>query len=502
MNKKFAFITIGLLSLVILILSSCATTPFEAAGEAYDQGNYGQAIEKALEALEEEPGMAEAEALLKESWQRANSDWTAEIATYEEADSPWEVGQAFTRYNNLIYIHNLAKEAGRMDLDPAPDPDGIYARAMETQQRVADMHVQEGSALLSSGQREDAREALEHFYRAEELIPEYPGLEAKVKRAKELGTVKVFVFTGPESDVTLNPIEMIDNLEQNLGKNELIEIVGPPSRYAAPIGDDHGARDFARGHGAEIMLHVDPETELTAKPILDRRPINSNVQADWMIEELSFVSSAEAQVRYQVIDLEADEVTDEGEFTVSSRDDSGFSVSAIIHSGVKKNLSLGGMSSPRQMMVNAVAPGVTDVTFQYQLSKFEDIDMPDISFGAGATPATYGTGEAIDLSRYENPSELARIKDLNGHTFFLFDVYEFDTYGDGNLDYRFSYSPYFGDGETGRLETAAYDRKLYSDIISWMSSWELRTPLRERFAVNFYSRTMAREVAEEIAPLL
>ena len=71
-------------AVALVLLSSCASA-FEQAGNALAQGDYTTAIEKSLVSIEKEKDVFEAEAVLKDAWQRANSEWNAQIATFEKA---------------------------------------------------------------------------------------------------------------------------------------------------------------------------------------------------------------------------------------------------------------------------------------------------------------------------------------------------------------------------------------------------------------------------------
>ena len=84
------------------------------------------------------------------------------------------------------------------------------------------------------------------------------------------------------------------------------------------------------------------------------------------------------------------------------------------------------MSSRETLLINEIAPGGSPSQLGMQLDVFEKIDMGP-SYAAGMSPARYGTFEPIDFKKYKTPDELAKITDLNGHTFILFDVTEATT---------------------------------------------------------------------------
>ncbi len=499
-RKSCSRVLLGLLAVCMTaaVLTSCATpSPLEIALDAYSRGDDVQAIQMALEALEEEPGSQEAQQVLSGAWNRAVSRLEAEIAAREFLDSPWEAVKALPYYNQLIALHRMVYNAGKTELNP--DPEGVLERGLAAQSRIADVHEREGSVLLSHRTRDTAREALAHFQQVKRLNPE-SDIDWKIARAREFATLKLFIFTGPDTNFFLNSNDMVPAIEAELAKLDLVEIVTVPNRFAAPIGDTHGAEDFARGHGAHMMLHVVPDTVSDVKIIREKRPIHSSVSADWEIETVSLKASASTSFRFVLVDLETDEAIAEDTFTYAQSDDGGFSVSAILHTGRQVTGQLGDMSSSRSILVNPAAPGTNAWELSSELSRYERLDVSS-GFAPGVFPALYSTFEQIDISSFQHPSELARIQTLNKHTFWLFDAVEFSV-SSGNNSYTFVYGSYLGDGSDGMMASAAYDRRLYNDIISWMSRRDIRQNMENQFLPSFYTRDAPRAVAGAAAPLL
>lgn len=486
-------------SLVAVFLISCATpSPLEIAREAYDRGDDVQAVRMALEALEEEPGSQEARQLLSGAWNRAATRLESEIAAREFLDSPWEAEKALQYYNQLITLHRLVYNAGRTELNP--DPEGVLERGLAAQSRIADVHEREGSVLLSYRTRDAAREALAHFQQVKQLNPE-SDIDWKIEQAREFATLKLFIFTGPDTNNALNSIDMIPAIEAELSKLDLVEIVTVTNRFAAPIGDTHGAEDFAREHGAHMMLHIVPDTVSDVKIIREKRPIHSSVSADWEIETVSLKASVSTSFRFVLVDLETNEVAAQDTFTHARSDDGGFSVSAILHTGNQVTGQIGDMSSRSRIQVNPAASGSDMWQLYDQLGRYERLNVSQPFHNSfRISPALYSTHEQIDVSGFQHPSELARIQSLNKHTFWLFDAVEFRT--TGSSTYVFVYGDYVGEGHNGMMATSAYDRKLYNDIISWMNRRDVRQNMENQLVSSFYTNDAPRAIAGATAPLL
>jgi len=500
-------ITIAKLSicftLALVLLSSCAST-FKQAGMALEQGDYTTAIVKSLESIEKGKDMAEAEGVLKEAWQRANAEWNAQIATIEKTTTSSELAKTIPLYNKLLEIHRIIAAAGRSNLNPTYDL--IRERAMKAQQRLAEMHYKEASATLALGGRENARKAVLQYRKVKELSPEYTAIDYIIEQATKQATVKVFVLTGPDSNFSLNGIEMIPMVERKLADMEFVEVVQPPNRYAPPIGDDHNAKDFARGHGADIMVHFQPSTTWQVGMKKETRPINGSVTAapDWKIEKLYMEALGECEVTYLVIDLTTEKTLDSGTFSVRDATDFDFSVRSILHTGGKANVQIGNMTKPEVLLKNNLAPGKTETELATQLSFFEKIELPSWGFETGISPARYGTFEPIDFNKYSTPDELTRIQDLKGHVFFNFEVIEATSvYGTETVKtYVGPYGEYLGEGFDGRIKTARFDMNVYKDLQAWMSSKKTRTAAQEAFLPKFYKETIPSKVAQEVSSAL
>ncbi len=501
--KKTITCLLTCLTLALLLLGSCAST-FEQATMALDTGDYTAAIVKSLQSIEKGKDVPEATAVLRDAWQRANSEWNAHIATIEQSATAEELAKAIPLYNNLLEIHRIVADAGRAELKA--DREAVLQKALQTQQRIAKLYYTEAYTTLALGGRENARKAVTLYRLVKEYDPGYREIDYYIEQAVKQATVKVFVFTGPDTNFALNGVEMIPMVEKQLASLEFVEIVSPPNRYAAPIGDDHGAKSFARGHGAEIMLHFEPSTTWNIGAHSDIRPIKSSVTAapDWKIEKLSMVASATCEVSYIVVDLETENTLDSGTFTVEDATDFGFSVQSVLHTGNNARVQVGNMPKAELLKKNTLAAGSDSMTLATQLRLFEKMDIPTYGFETGIAPARYGTFDPIDFNKYDTPDQLAKIQDLNGHDFFLFELIEsVQVMGGKEVKNYFSpYGIYFGEGFAGRVTTAQFDMQVYKDLQTWMASRKTKAAVQEAFLPKFYKETVARKVAQNVSGAL
>lgn len=481
-----------------LALISCAT-PVQSAQNALTIGDYSAAIETSLQALQKEPDSMEAKQILSDAWKAANNEWSKAIAGYELEEDVWLVGKSLVLYEDLFHIHTLLKESQIAGFDA--DPTGVYARWEATKDRVVEKHVFEGSKFLASGNRVESQVALEHFTRAKELGGGTEFIDMRIQEAQEAALTKIFVFNGPDTNIALNSAVMIPAIEKELAQLEGVRVVSVQNRSAAPIDENHDAVDMARMLGANMMLHFEPETTHT---VLVQKNIQELTSVPWKRETLSLVASAAADVRYVLLDLQNDTIISEGVFTIRDSTDGGFSVSAVLHDGMKQEIDMGGSIGWRELSVNVVPPNMKDITVLYQLNRNDGLDIPEYASGRSldVRAALLDSGEQIVFDQFPHPSELASINALNGHTFWLFDAILFDNAGDGNTSHQFVYRQDLQAGLEGHLATALYERELYLSLESWMQQRKIKDTMMDQFLPNFYKQTVPSGIAAHIAPLL
>lgn len=472
----------------IILFTSCLSMSERALGEL-NEGNYLSASQYAFEALKEEPGDPAIRTVLEQSYSQANTEWKALIEQALTQEEPQRQEQALALYDDLIAIHTLFEQNSYTSVSPAPDSESLKERRAAVQKEIAKLYLNRASELYYRGTRESARQAVPMIRTAFSLDPDLENrftymLDAAVKKA----TVRVFVFTGPDTNFYLNGVEIVSHLEDLLDSREFVEAVRVPARYAAPVDDDHNAKDFARGHGAELMLHIEPSTTYSVKVRKESEPLSID---SWNREHTYLESTGTSRVRMVLIDLSDDSMLHDSTVEVTGALTSGVSLHAIKPTGTKR-LQLSTMEQPRNLSVHTVPPGISSMNLTGSLL-MAGIDLPDWGFETGLAPFTI---DQIDLSSYRSLSELEKLKRLNDHTFFLFDVIEYEPYSDGQLSYEFTYGAYRGEDTAGRLATSASEIELYGAFERILTNEDSKKELQKRFLETFYRRTIAEAVAE------
>ncbi len=491
MRRNFAAIpalaSVLIVSTLILI-TSCLSMSERALGEL-NSGNYIEAARYAFEALREEPGDTATRTVLEQSYARANSEWSASIEQALAQEQPQRQEQALALYDDLIALHTLFLQNDYTSVNPAPDPYGLQEERDAVQKDIAQLYLNIASELYYQGTRESAMQAVPLIRTAFSLDPDLENrFSYLLDNAMKAATIRVFVFTGPDTNFYLNGVEIVAHLEDLLDSREFVEAVRVPARYAAPVDDDHNAKDFARGHGAELMLHIEPSTTYSVQT---KQESNSLSIATWDMEHTYLEASGASQVRMVLIDLSDDSVLLDSTIDVSEAMKSGVTLHAVKATGTKR-LQLPAMQQPRDLRFHSVPATVTRSNLNSSLI-MAGVDMPDWGFETGLEPFSV---TKFDLSSYRSLAELENLKRINDHTFFLFDVIEYDPYSDGQLSYDYTYGAYLGEGADGRLATSASDRALHQAFEQILTSQESKEILQKRFLETFYRKTIAEAVAK------
>ncbi len=263
---------------------------------------------------------------------------------------------------------------------------------------------------------------------------------------------------------------------------------------AAPVNDDHNAKDFARGHGAELMLHIEPATTWSSSLTSTSRPLGID---SWEIEDTSLQSEGSSTLRLVLIDLSDDTVLSDTSIEVSAFLSSDTVLHAVAPTG-NTAVQGPGMNAPQNLSVHTVPAGTDRYTLARSLSN-AGVTLPQWGFETGAEPLL---NSPEDLRLFTSREDLDDFSRIGEHTFFLFDAIVYDAYGDGNHTYDYTYGQYLAEGFEGRLATSAMERQTYNAMRNILSSPEAKTELEERFMELFYKTYIGDRVAEAVAPLL
>jgi hypothetical protein len=186
MNRIF-----WIIGFFIVLLSSCSTGKI-----ALQKGDYFSAISKAVERLKSAPENKNATSVIKDGYPMA-LEWSQEEMDFIlSSNSAFKWEQAI---NLMKQVNNLSDEIRRT---PAarkiiPNPKTYTSELNMATEKAAEERYNAGMADLNFNTRESARSAFNHFYVADQYIPNYKNVREQMETAKEMATLKVILETIP-----------------------------------------------------------------------------------------------------------------------------------------------------------------------------------------------------------------------------------------------------------------------------------------------------------------
>jgi len=472
MKKKITGLFV-ILILTIVIFTSCASA-FELADAAYNRKDYTTAIKKSLEALREEPGLAAAETLLKNSWNKANKEWWDEIRYYEKSsafdnikmDLPdWvkiktdetkatveDLEKTLPIYDKLYNIHIIIESARRFDLKP--NPDSIYEKGMKTRTKVADIYFAMGDAQLAIETRDNARNAMVYYEKVNSLIKNYPNLSEKYKEATDKATVKVVICQNSNND---DNMDILSNMQDKIGSSKLIDIVQITNRFDSPNSD---ALNFAKSYNADLLVYVDVYSSVKADRQTTTSPISVGVTSvyDWKLNKDFLLVSGESNVTCLVIDLDANKFISQKTFTVKDSTDFGLAIYSLDAPIKYETVKLGTMKKEKKLRSASLVEGSFPSDLTTQLAWYEKLTFNTENGNSLAV----NSRPNLFTDEYNNAKALANQKDINGHLFIPFDIIKMPSQDPNNIRYRFTYNQALGEDNDDNIKASQFDRAMYS----------------------------------------
>ena len=205
---------------VIMLIAVCLMDSCTSGKQAYQKGNYDEAVLKAISRLRKSPKNKKASQTLMESypltisWHRDNIN----RAKQSNDDFKWE--RVVSEYKQVNYLYDQLNRCPAC-LRLVSNPVHYVAELNDAREKAAAIRYQRGEELLArvrtTHNRNEAIEAYRHFEVACKLMGEYKDARDKLAEAKFLATLKVVV----------EPIPAHRNLEisHEFFENKILEFV-------------------------------------------------------------------------------------------------------------------------------------------------------------------------------------------------------------------------------------------------------------------------------------
>jgi hypothetical protein len=209
MKKILPFIFI-----LTIVMSGCGSSK-----KQLQKGNYDAAIEKAVKQLRKDPKDAIQIDILTQAYKVANDQNNERIRFLKMEGRPGNWDEIYLVYKTLSDRQSLVKTVTPLNLDgrsvdfPYVDylPEMVNAK-----RKAADFYYAHGIELMTTGIKDNFRQAYAEFIRAKNYVGDYEGIDNKILDARTQGMSRVFVSVQNSSVIKFPPEFEQDLLELDL----------------------------------------------------------------------------------------------------------------------------------------------------------------------------------------------------------------------------------------------------------------------------------------------
>jgi hypothetical protein len=226
--------------LIYFVLLSILFGACSSGQKALEQGDYIQAIDKAVNRLANDPNNKKAKKVLTEGYPMAMDYYQEEIDETLGGNDPFKWGKTLDimyRVNQLGDLIRRVPAARKL----VPSPKSYTSELQNVTERAAEERYLAGMASLERPAREDAKNAYFHFRQADQLVPSYKDALSKMAVAKERATIKVILETIPlpskryELSADFFYRQVIDRMNQKFPRNTFVNFYTPEEAEKSKI---------------------------------------------------------------------------------------------------------------------------------------------------------------------------------------------------------------------------------------------------------------------------
>lgn len=177
---------------IYLLILAFAISACSSGKKALEEGNYLQAIEKAVNRLSNDAGNKKARQVLSEGYPMAMEYYQEEIDQALSSNDRFKWGITLGVMERVNRVSDLIRKvpAARKII---PSPKTYTSELNDVRERAAEERYQAGLISIERPDREDAKDAYFHFREADRLVPSYKDALGKMQIAKQRATIKVVI---------------------------------------------------------------------------------------------------------------------------------------------------------------------------------------------------------------------------------------------------------------------------------------------------------------------
>lgn len=177
---------------LVIFLFSVTVFSCSSGKKAYENGNYAEAVMKAVNRLRKNPGHKKSKETLRGSYPSAISYLESQANNALASNSPFKYTEALRSYQDINYLGDeIRRSPGALSV--IPNPKFYNAKIEELKQLAAKENYDAAVVLMKRNTRLDAREAYILFRNAHNYVPNYKDVVKQMDDALFKATLKVLV---------------------------------------------------------------------------------------------------------------------------------------------------------------------------------------------------------------------------------------------------------------------------------------------------------------------
>lgn len=177
---------------LVIFLFSITVFSCSSGKKAYENGNYAEAVMKAVNRLRKNPGHKKSKETLRSSYPSAISYLESQANNALASNNPFKYTDALRSYQDINFLGDeIRRSPGALSV--IPNPKFYNAKIEELKQLAAKENYDAAIVLMKRNTRVDAREAYILFRNAHTYVPNYKDVVQQMEDALFKATLKVLV---------------------------------------------------------------------------------------------------------------------------------------------------------------------------------------------------------------------------------------------------------------------------------------------------------------------
>jgi len=160
--------------------------------QAYEKGNYYEAVMKSVNRLRQNPDHSKSIEALQNAYPLAIEYYENEAKNEIASNSPYKWKNAIQSYNSINALYEAIRQCPGCK-QAVPNPKNYYAEIGPLKEKAAEESYNAGIGALMKGNRNDAKQAYFNFADAQHFVPGYKDVVEYLDKAKFEATLKVII---------------------------------------------------------------------------------------------------------------------------------------------------------------------------------------------------------------------------------------------------------------------------------------------------------------------